>query len=94
MWEYVIRWPEIIEEFATNISDDPSKIKTCAVTKFLHSLSHRFSVYYRRFRVLASGEFPHLMPLMHSRLYLLKALLIVMDVCFTLIGIVSPPECM
>ncbi|XP_066977945.1 uncharacterized protein [Macrobrachium rosenbergii] len=94
VWEYVIRWPEIVEEFATAFVKNPTKIKTSTVVKFLSTLSHRFSVYYRRFRVLVSGDFPHLMPLMYSRLYFLKSIMMIMDICFNVLGVDSPPECM
>ncbi|XP_064119671.1 uncharacterized protein LOC135224530 [Macrobrachium nipponense] len=94
VWEYVIRWPEIIEEFATAFVKNPTKIKTSTVVKFLNALSHRFSIYYRRFRVLVSGEFPHLIPLMYSRLYFFKSIMMIMDICFDLLGVDSPPECM
>ncbi|XP_068241360.1 uncharacterized protein [Palaemon carinicauda] len=94
VWEFILHWPEIIEEFGNTFLKNPTKIKTSAIVKFLTTLSHRFSVYYRRFRVLVSGEFPHLIPLMYSRLYLLKSIMIIMDICFNLLGVDSPPECM
>ncbi|KAK7026705.1 DALR anticodon-binding domain-containing protein 3 [Halocaridina rubra] len=94
VWQYIIRWPEIVQEFALTFTENVANMKTSVMIKFMHSLSHHISTYYSRFHVLPSEPLSHLMPLMHARLYLLKAVILVMDVCFDLLGITSPPESM
>ncbi|XP_071546193.1 uncharacterized protein [Panulirus ornatus] len=94
VWLYILRWPEIPEEMAVAMLDGSRKLKTAAVAQFLHSLSHRFSEYYSRYKVLVSEPLPHLMPLMYARLYLLKAIQTVMKICFNLLGVDSPPTFM
>ncbi|KAK8739255.1 hypothetical protein OTU49_003547 [Cherax quadricarinatus] len=94
VWVYILRWPEIVEEMALAILNGSGKVKTAAVARFLHSLSHRFSAYYSRYHVLVSEPLPHLMPLMYARLHLLRAIHIVMKICFNVLGIDSPPTFM
>ncbi|XP_042239036.1 uncharacterized protein LOC121877368 isoform X1 [Homarus americanus] len=94
VWMYILRWPEIVEEVALSIVNGCRKLKTASVTRFLHSLAHRFSAYYSRYHVLVSEPLPHLVPLMYARLYLFKAVHLVMTICFNLLGVDSPPTFM
>nr|XP_045599495.1 uncharacterized protein LOC123758813 [Procambarus clarkii] len=94
VWVYILRWPEIVEEITLDILNGSGKVKTAAVTRFLHSFAHRFSAYYSRYHILVAKPLPHLMPLMYARLHLLQAVYNVMTICFSVLGIDSPPTFM
>lgn len=92
VWLYLLRWPEIVEEMASGVLAKSKKPKTAQVSRFLYSLSHRWSEYYCRHQVLSEGFLPHLMPLMYARLHLLQALSTLMCTCFAILGVDSLPS--
>lgn len=85
---YVLLYPKLLEEATTfrhtrgiNISVPLKKI--CL---FLTSLSHAFSSYYSRTKILLAPE-DHLMPLIHARVHLMTAVQQVMKNALSLLGI-------
>ena len=94
VWLYLLRWPDIVEELAVGVARGSRKPKTAYVSRFLYSLSHRWSEYYCRHKVLLDSFLPHLLPLMYARLHLLQALSVLMHTCFALLGIDSLPSYM
>uniref|UniRef100_A0A0P4W1W5 DALR anticodon binding domain-containing protein n=1 Tax=Scylla olivacea TaxID=85551 RepID=A0A0P4W1W5_SCYOL len=94
VWLYLLRWPEIVEEVAMGVAGGSRRPKTAHISRFLYSLSHRWSEYYCRHQVLSEGFLPHLLPLMYARLHLLQALSTLMRTCFAVLGVDSLPSYM
>lgn len=88
-FQYGLQYPLIVREAAelkcrgVGIRVDSALKKVCM---FLTKLSHAFSSYYSRVKVLLPPE-PHLVPLVHARLYLMSAIKHVMHSALTLLQI-------
>ncbi|CAL4140741.1 unnamed protein product, partial [Meganyctiphanes norvegica] len=94
IWVFVLDWPGVVETFAQDmLSADNRLPKFSAVVRFLLSLSHCLSAYYSRYHVLPQTPQNHLLPQMYARLYLLKIIQRLMEICFHTLG-VSPPRVM
>eukprot|EP00731_Ephydatia_muelleri_P002141 Em0001g2141a len=74
LWGYVLPYPMVVQEATTFRPTHGNTNVTVPLKKiclFLIRLSHAFSTYYSRVKILLAPE-PHLMPLIHARILLMK----------------------
>lgn len=89
VFRFVARFPDIVQEAAalrTKRSTQHVQISVKKICLFLIEMSHLFSSYYSRVKILMSPE-PHLLPLICARLHLVSALKQVASNALTLLGI-------
>ncbi|XP_018018436.1 uncharacterized protein LOC108674962 [Hyalella azteca] len=101
-WLYVHEWPCLVHKLGTavlrcsahgNETSNKRFFPSHLVAKFLHDLSHCFSVYYNRVHILPGSVVPkHLVDVLHARIYLLMAIKNTMDAAFYLMNIVPPTQ--
>ncbi|XP_043267988.1 DALR anticodon-binding domain-containing protein 3 [Venturia canescens] len=85
VYNFILRYPEIIEDSIRN--EGTLQTSPQVICLFLSQLCQKFSIYYRRTRILTEGR-DHLIPTMMARLYLLHALQIVINNSLAILNIV------
>ncbi|XP_071816552.1 DALR anticodon-binding domain-containing protein 3-like [Apostichopus japonicus] len=87
---YVMQFPDLVAETLGNIftitQGSRCNLYPNKVCRFLYSLSRDLSVYYSRTHILVEPR-PHLIPIIHARLYLLKTVMRVMEDALRLLDI-------
>ncbi|XP_015434907.1 PREDICTED: DALR anticodon-binding domain-containing protein 3 [Dufourea novaeangliae] len=85
IYNFIIGYQEIVKDC---IKYEPTfQVNPQIICIFLSRLSQKFSVYYRRIRILTEA-YDHLIPTMIARLYMLHALQIVLQNALTLMDII------
>ncbi|XP_050295767.1 DALR anticodon-binding domain-containing protein 3 [Anthonomus grandis grandis] len=74
LYVYIVQYPFTIRNCIRTI--EKGIVNTQNLITYLSGLSSVFSVYYRRVRILTDAR-DHMIPVIHSRIYLLKALQVV-----------------
>lgn len=84
IYNFIFGYPQMINDF---LKCEPCfHIYPQVVCLFLSRLCQRFSVYYRKVRILTEGG-DHLIPKMVARLYMLRALYVVFENALDILGI-------
>ncbi|PIK55262.1 putative DALR anticodon-binding domain-containing protein 3 [Apostichopus japonicus] len=87
---YAMQFPDLVAETLGNIftitQGSRCNLYPNKVCRFLYSLSRDLSVYYSRTHILVEPR-PHLIPIIHARLYLLKTVMRVMEDSLRLLDI-------
>lgn len=75
VFNYLLMYPAVIFDSIKNLQLKTAKfpIQASKLCQFMQDLSNDFSSYYNRVHILCE-PYPHLLPRMHARLYLMKAL--------------------
>ncbi|XP_033208405.1 DALR anticodon-binding domain-containing protein 3 [Belonocnema kinseyi] len=86
VYNFILQYPEMVQSCIKH----KSSFEICPqyVSSFLSRLCQQFSAFYRRSRVLVEG-YSHLMPTVMARIYMLQALLVVLENALAIFGTTS-----
>ncbi|KAJ6639690.1 DALR anticodon-binding domain-containing protein 3 [Pseudolycoriella hygida] len=84
LFNYIFGYPSIISRTIGEIHK--TKFSLHLLCSFLNELATTFSLYYGRIRILTDNT-PHLMPVLHARIYLVKGIQIVLGKCLAHLNI-------
>jgi hypothetical protein len=93
LFHYVLQYPPMVADVSSSICDSETvriETKLKKICQFLTQMSHSVSSYYSRVKILMAPE-AHLVPLIHARLMLVKAVKQTMYNALQLLAI-EPPE--
>ncbi|CAH1785056.1 unnamed protein product [Owenia fusiformis] len=92
LFNYVMSYPSIVQQAIAPLHKGiHSQIQTHKICNFLLHMARDMSSYYSRVHILSEAR-PHLLPLMHSRLHLMKGLQQVMHNALSLLNIQPPTQ--